>query len=131
MTFPLNANKIEQLELDPVKKINGYVWYNTVEQVYKTYVEGELQVFITDKTFEQDIDAMVQLALIKHEFTVTFADAYKVIIKHNKGIMNFNYNVFDLEENCNLACSLEILNENEVSIDFIDPVTGYIFMYFE
>jgi hypothetical protein len=131
MTFPLSANRIEKLDMDPVKKIDGYIWYNTVEKCYKTYVDEELQVFITDVQFEADIDALVQRSLIQHEFTVSFTDAYKVIIKHNKGQTHFNYNLYDTEENCNLSCSLEIINENEVSVDFVDPVTGYIFMYFE
>lgn len=131
MIFPLNANRFERLDLDPVKKIDGYIWFNNVEKVYKTWVNDDLHVFITDKTFQEDIGGMVAAELAKHEFTVTFTDAYKVIIKHNKANTHFNYNVFDTVENCNLPCSMEIVSENEVSVDFIDPVTGYIYMYFE
>ena len=131
MIFPLNANKFEKLDLDPVKKIDGYIWFNNVEKVYKTWVNEDLHVFITDKTFQEDIGGMVSDELAKHEFTVTFTDAYKVIIKHNKSNTHFNYSVFDTVDNCNLPCSLEIVSENEVSVDFVDPVTGYIYMYFE
>ena len=142
MILPLNINRVEQLEIDPQKKIDGYIWYNNVEQVYKTYIDQEAHIFITNKKFEADIKKfeaditdLVNNALSKHQskhqFTITFSDVYKVIIKHNKNTKHFNYNVFDLEENCNLSCSLEIINENEVAVEFVDPVTGYIFMYFE
>lgn len=135
MILPLNINRVEQLEIDPQKKIDGYIWYNNVEQVYKTYIDQEAHIFITNKKFEADITDLVNDALSKHQskhqFTITFSDVYKVIIKHNKNTKHFNYNVFDLEENCNLSCSLEIINENEVAVEFVDPVTGYIFMYFE
>ena len=142
MILPLNINRVEQLEIDPQKKIDGYIWYNNVEQVYKTYIDQEAHIFITNKKFEADIKKFeaditdlvnnaLSKALSKHQFTITFSDVYKVIIKHNKNTKHFNYNVFDLEENCNLSCSLEIINENEVAVEFVDPVTGYIFMYFE
>lgn len=131
MILPLNINRVEQLEIDPQKKIDGYIWYNNVEQVYKTYIDQEAHIFITNKKFEAYITDLVNNALSKHQFTITFSDVYKVIIKHNKNTKHFNYNVFDLEENCNLSCSLEIINENEVAVEFVDPVTGYIFMYFE
>jgi|LakMenEpi03Aug12_release.lakeMendotaPanAssembly.Ray.scaffolds.fasta_scaffold814786_2 hypothetical protein len=128
MIFPLNANKIEQLELDPEKVINGYIWYNTVEKVYKTWIDGVLNVFITDHTVNS---IMVDKLLLPHQFTISFSNAHSVIIKHNKKTKNFNYNVYDTIDNCNLYCSLEIIDENEVNIDFVDPVTGHIFMYFE
>ena len=135
MILPLNINRVEQLEIDPQKKIDGYIWYNNVEKVYKTYIDQEAHIFITNKKFEAYITDLVtdlvNNALSKHQFTITFSDVYKVIIKHNKNTKHFNYNVFDLEENCNLSCSLEIINENEVAVEFVDPVTGYIFMYFE
>ena len=131
MIFPLNANKIEQLDLDPEKKVNGYIWFNRVEGVYKTWVDEDLHVFITDHSFVDTDGGLIQQAIDLHQFTVTFTDAYKVIIKHNKDSVFFNYNVFDTVENCGLPCSLEIIDENEVSVDFIDPVTGYIFLYFE
>ncbi len=131
MILPLNINRVEQLEIDPQKKIDGYIWYNNVEQVYKTYIDQEAHIFITNKKFEAYITDLVNNVLSKHQFTITFSDVYKVIIKHNKNTKHFNYNVFDLEENCNLSCSLEIINENEVAVEFVDPVTGYIFMYFE
>lgn len=131
MIFPFGANKIEQLELDPEKIIEGFVWYNKVEKVYKTYIDGIAHVFVTDKAFEDLDNGIIAQALARHQFTVSFTDAYQVIIKHNKGKTNFNYNVYDAEENCNLACSVEIIDENEISVDFVDPVTGHIFMYFE
>ncbi len=128
MIYPLNTNKIEKLDLDPIKKINGYIWFNTVEKVFKTYVDNKLEVFITDKNLETEIHAAL---LSKHEFSISFTEAYKIIITHNKNTKIFSYNLFDTLENCSLSVSMNIINENEVSIDFIDPVTGYIFMYFE
>lgn len=132
MIYPLNTNKIEKLDLDPINPLeDGYVWFNNIEKSFKSYVNGELQVFITDKSFQQDIGNLVEKELVQHEFTVTFNDAYRVIIKHNKGNRHFNYNVYDTDENCNLPCSLEILNDDEISVEFVDSVTGYIYMYFE
>lgn len=130
MIYPLNANRIERLDIDPIKKVEGYIWYNNVEQVYKTYVDGNIQIFITDKMYETEIDKQVEESLERHEFKVSFTEAYKVIIKHNKNNLYFNYNIYDTEENCNLYSTLEVLNENEISVEFVDPVTGYIFMYF-
>lgn len=131
MIYPLSTNKFEKLDLDPVKKVEGYIWFNNVEKVYKTWVNETLHVFITDKTFQEDIGGMVSAELASHEFTVSFTDAYKVIIKHNKSGTNFNFTVYDSVENCNIPCSMEVVNDNEVSIDFVDPVTGHIYMYFE
>lgn len=131
MIYPLSANKFEKLDLDPVKKVEGYIWFNNVEKVYKTWINETLHVFITDKTFQEDIGGMVSAELASHEFTVSFTDAYKVIIKHNKTGTNFNFTVYDSVENCNIPCSMEVVNDNEVSVDFVDPVTGHIYMYFE
>ena len=84
MVYPFVANKVEQLELDPTKKIDGYIWYNTVEKVYKTWVGDSIQIFITDASFAQNVDAMVQDKLDTKQFTVGFDEAYSVVIKHNK-----------------------------------------------
>jgi len=129
MIFPLNVNKIEQLEFDPQKKVNGYIWFNKVEKVYKTWIDGILNVFLTDHN--DSLSEFVENALGQHQFSISFIEAYSVIIRHNKNTNFFNYNVYDTEENCGLSCSLEIINANEVSVSFTDPVTGYIFMYFE
>lgn len=131
MIFPLNANKIEQLEIDPIKKVNGYIWFNTVEKVYKTYVGGTIHIFITDKSFTSGADGLVTLTLLSHQFTVNFVEATKVIIKHNKNSNNFTYNFYDLIDQCTIACSMDVVNENEVTVEFVEPVTGSIFMYFE
>ena len=72
MILPLNINRVEQLEIDPQKKIDGYIWYNNVEQVYKTYIDQEAHIFITNKKFEADITDLVNNALSKHQFTITF-----------------------------------------------------------
>ena len=81
MIFPLNANKIESLDLDPIKKIEGYIWYNNVEKVYKTWINNELSIFITAKTFKDDIGKFLDEELFKHEFIVSMSDVYKVNIK--------------------------------------------------
>lgn len=131
MIFPLNANRIERLDVDPEKRIEGYIWYNNAEQVFKTWINNELNVFMTNMTFSDDISDLLVDALRKKEFTVRFTDAYRVVIKHNKNQTNFTYSVFDEAEKCNLPSSIEIVNENEVNLEFVDPVTGYIYMYFE
>lgn len=131
MIFPLNANRIEKLDLDPVKKIEGYIWYNNIEKVYKTWINNELHVFITGKTTKATMSGLITSEIARHEFTVTFENAYRLVINHNKDTKQFNFTVFDAIENCNIPCSLEIIDENEVSLDFVEPLTGHIYMYFE
>ena len=131
MIFPLNANRIEKLDVDPDKRIEGYIWFNNAEKVYKTWINNELNVFMTNMTFSQDVTYLVADALIKKEFTVSFSDAYRVVIKHNKNQTNFTYSVYDSIEKCNLPASVEIISADEVNLEFVDPVTGYIYMYFE
>lgn len=131
MIFPMNANRIERLDVDPDRRIDGYIWYNNVDRVYKTWINNELHVFMTNLTFSEDMSALVAEALIAKEFTVTFSDAYRIVIKHNKNQTNFTYSVFDTVEKCSLPAALEIIDENEVFLEFVDPVTGYIYMYFE
>jgi hypothetical protein len=131
MIFPLNANKIESLDLDPIKKIEGYIWYNNVEKAYKTWINNELSIFITAKTFKDDIGKFLDEELFKHEFIVSMSDVYKVNIKHNKNNNNFNYTIFDSLENCAVNASAQIISDNEVSFEFVDPLTGHIYMYFQ
>ncbi len=131
MIFPLSANRIERLDVDPDKRIEGYIWYNNAEQVFKTWINNQLNVIMTNRTFEDDISDLLGEALTKREFTVAFTDAYKIVIKHNKNQRNFTYSVFDDIENCYLPCAVEIIDENEVNLEFLDPVTGHIYMYFE
>lgn len=131
MIYPFVANKVEQLELDPTKKINGYVWYNTIEKVYKTWVDDKIQIFITDSNFEDDITEMIETILGNKKFTFTFTEVYGVTIRHNKGSKNFVYKLFDTVDNVELPLQMEILNDNEVKIDFVDPVSGYIVLFFE
>jgi len=130
MLYPLNSNTIEQLEIDPDKKINGYIWFNKVEKVYKTWVDGKLHVFLTDNSLEFSVGAEIESILNHHQFTVSFSKVFELIIKHDKQTTNFNYNVYDDIEKCNLPCGVEILNENEIKIEFVEAVTGYIFMQF-
>jgi len=131
MVYPFVANKVEQLELDPIKKVDGYIWYNTVEKVYKTWVGNTIQIFITDFSFGQNVDEMVQDKLDTKQFTVGFDSVYSLIIKHNKNSHFFNYTIFDTIDNVQINSSVEIINDNEVKVDFTDPVTGHIFMYFQ
>lgn len=131
MLYPLVANKIEQLDIDPLKAVEGYVWYNRAEGVYKCYINNEINIFITDLVFVNNIQPLINAAVSQHEYTVSFENSNKIIIKHNKGKINFSYTVFDDDEQCTLACSMKLIDENELHIDFMDPVTGRIYMYFE
>jgi len=131
MKYPFNMNMVEQLELDPVKPINGYVWFNKVEKVYKTWIDGTIQVFLTDAIIGDNIDTHIKDTLTSHQIIITFTNSQSVIIKHNKGTRNFIYNVFDDDLNINLPVSIEIFDDNEVRLDFVDPVTGHIFMQFQ
>lgn len=131
MVYPFVANKVEQLELDPVKKIDGYIWYNTVEKVYKTWIGDTIHIFLTDFNFGQNINDLIQDKLDIKQFTVSFKEVYSLVIKHNKNSHFFNYTILDTNENTQIHSSLEIINDNEVKVDFVDPVTGHIFMYFQ
>ena len=131
MVYPFVTNKIEQLDFDPDKKINGYVWYNTVEKVYKTWVDENLEIFITDKILSNNMDELIEEKLDKRQFSIGFENVYSIIVKHNKNTKNFVYSVFDSIDNNQLNVQMEILNENEVKVDFVDPVSGSLFMNFQ
>lgn len=131
MIHPFTTNKIEQLELDPIKRINGLIWYNTVEKVYKTYIEDKLQIFITDNILFDNIGSNIGEELAKKEFTVSFDSVYSVIVKHNKDSEFFNYTIYDAVEKTTLHTSVEILNTNEIRFDFVEAVTGHLYMYFQ
>lgn len=131
MIFPLNSNTVEQVDIDPEKKINGYVWFNRVEKVYKTWIDGKLNVFLMDKNLSDVVGINIETVLQTRQFVITFNEVMSVVIKHDKKTKNFNYTVFDDVENCNLNSMLKIIDENEVVLDFVDPVTGRIFMYFD
>ena len=90
-----------------------------------------MQIFIINAIFADNVDSMVQESLNQKQFTVGFDDAYSVTIKHNKGSNHFVYSIFDTVENTQLNAQLEIISENEVKVDFIDPMSGNIFMYFQ
>lgn len=131
MVYPFVANKVEQLELDPTKKIDGYVWYNTVEKVYKTWVGDEIHIFVTDASFASNVDEMVQASLDTKQFSFSFEEAYSVNVKHNRNSESFTYTVFNTIDKKQVNVQVEIVSENEVKIEFIDSLTGKLFMYFE
>ena len=131
MVFPIEANKIERVDVDPEKRIDGYIWFNNSEKVFKTWINDELNVFITNMSFGDNISDLLGIALHQREFTVSFTDTYKVVIKHNKGHSRFTFSVYDSVEKCNLAAAVEVISDDEVILDFLDPVTGHIYMYFE
>ena len=133
MVYPFNTNKIEKLALDPIKQIDGIVWFNTSEQVYKSYVNGELNIFITDKTLEDEIQTVVDAAFLargNNKFILSFTDTTSLIVKHNKESVNFTYQLFDSETNTTVMATMEIIDENEIKIDFIDSFSGRLFLQF-
>ena len=131
MMLPFSANKIEQLDTDPVKKINGYVWFNTVEKVFKTWIDDELHVFITsDITNVRNIDEIVYEIINKKQFYINFENTYSITIQHNRNSKHFIYSIFDSNNNTQINAQMEILNENEVRVEFVDPISGNLFMYF-
>lgn len=130
MVYPFNTNMIEQLAIDPIKKVNGMVWFNTTDKVYKAAIDDEFHVLLTDKSFVTQVDALVAGAFTNTQFTIDFDSASVIIVKHNKNSVHFNYNMVDTNTNETINTSLEIIDENEVRIDLVDPVTGSLFMYF-
>jgi len=131
MLLPFNANKIEQLVLDPEKIIDGYIWFNSTEKLFKTYINGVVNVFITDLAFVNDIQPLIDIAVAFHEYTITFTNVTRIIVKHNKGKKQNTYTIFDDIEHCILNCTITIIDDNEFHIDLVDHATGRIYMYFE
>ena len=130
MVYPFNTNMIEQLSIDPVKKVNGMVWFNTTDKVYKSYIDADLHVLLTDKSFVTQVDVLVAQSFANTQFTINFISASSIIVKHNKNSINFNYTLMDTEFNETINASISIIDENEVKIDLVDPITGSLFMYF-
>lgn len=131
MIHPLQTNTVEQVDIDPDKKLNGYIWFNRVEKVYKTWVDGVLNVFLTNENLKTEVSTELSKIVKERQFTISFSEVLQVIIKHDKNTYNFNYTVFDDKENVSLPCSIEFINANEIQLEFVDPVTGRIFLYFE
>ncbi len=130
MTYPFNTNMIEQLAIDPIKQINGMIWFNTTDKVYKAYIDETLHIFLTDKSFITQVEALVDQAFKNNQFAIDFTEATSVIVKHNKGSRYFNYQLTESETSATILTSLVIVDDNEVRIDFIDPISGTLFMHF-
>jgi len=121
---------IEQLALDPIKMINGCVWFNTTDLVYKAYIDDTLHIFMTDKSFIAELDTLVEEAFENKQFVIEFIEADSLVISHNKDTRFFNYQLIDTETNTTVLTSIEIIDENQVRIDLVDSVTGTLFMHF-
>ena len=130
MVYPFNTNMIEKLAIDPTKMIDGCVWFNTTDLVYKAYIDNVLHVFMTDKSFTDELETLVDDAFESKQFVIEFTDADSLVITHNKNSRYFNYQLLDTETNTTVITSLEIINENEVRIDLVDSLTGSLFMHF-
>ena len=130
MVYPFNTNTIEKLVSDPIKMIDGCVWFNTTDLTYKAYIDGTLHVFLTDKSFATDVEHIVVEALNDKYFVVEFTEADSLIVTHNKNTRFFNYQLIDTISNTTIITSLEIVNENEVRIDLVDSISGTLFMHF-
>jgi hypothetical protein len=130
MVYPFNTNKIEQLSIDPVKMIDGCIWFNTTDLVYKAYIDNTLHVFMTDKSFSADLETMVEEAIKSKHFVIEFTDANSIIIAHNKDSHHFNYQLLDTINNTTILTSIEIIDENTVKIDLVDSITGSLYMHF-
>jgi len=131
MKYPFNINKVEQLEFDPSVQENGFVWYNTTEKVFKSWRDNEIQIFLTNLSLQDSLNEYIDESISQHSFKFTFEDVYTINIRHNKNTIFFNYNIFDSNLNSMVNSSISIIDENEITVEFIDPVTGYIFIYFE
>lgn len=130
MVYPFNTNMIEKLALDPIKMIDGCVWFNTTDLVYKAYIDETLHIFMTDKSFITELDTLVEEAFETKQFVIDFIDADSLVISHNKNTRFFNYQLIDTTTNTTILTSIEIIDENEVRIDLVDSVTGTLFMHF-
>jgi len=130
MVYPFNTNMIEKLALDPIKMIDGCVWFNTTDLVYKAYIDETLHIFMTDKSFITELDTLVEEAFETKQFVIDFIDADSLVISHNKNTRFFNYQLIDTTSNTTILTSIEIIDENEVRIDLVDSVTGTLFMHF-
>lgn len=131
MMYPFVSNKIEQLEIDPIKKVDGYIWYNNVEKVYKTWVGDDIHIFITNVIFSDNIEEIVNDKLNNKQFSISFDSVYSINVKHNMDSSKFVYSIFDTVEKTQLNVQMEIVNDNEIKVEFIDPVSGILFMNFQ
>lgn len=135
MIFPIQSNKIEQFDIDPTYKEEGYIWYNKTEKVYKTWINETISIFIMGSNNIVDINDLIITTVDDYiessKFKISFEDIKTLNIVHNKGTKFFNYNIFDSEENTSLPSSISIIDENSIKVEFVDTVTGYIFMYFD
>jgi len=130
MVYPFNTNKIEQLSIDPIKMINGCIWFNTTDLVYKAYIDDTLHVFMTDKSFEMNLGTLVDAARKTKQFVIEFTEANSIVVTHNKGTRYFNYQLLDADTNTTILASIEIIDDNEVKIDLVDSISGTLYMHF-
>lgn len=130
MVYPFNTNMIEKLAIDPTKMIDGAIWFNTTDLVYKAFIDNVLHIFMTDKSFSTELDTLVDDAFENKHFIINFTEADSVVIKHNKNTRFFNYQIIDTDNNTTVITSIEIIDENEVRIDLVDPINGSLFMHF-
>jgi hypothetical protein len=121
---------IEQLAIDPTKMSNGLIWFNTTDRVYKAFIDEELHVFLTDKSFVTQVDELVDQSFKNSQFVVNFIDASSIIIKHNKNSRFFNYQLVSTDTDSTILTTLQIIDDNEVRLDLVDPLSGSLFMHF-
>jgi hypothetical protein len=131
MKYPFNINSVEKVNIDPTNIQDGVVWYNITEQVYKCWSNNKIDIFLTESMLDSNLDTYVYNAISSHTFKFTFSSVYTINIRHNMDTISFNYTIYDKELNTTLQSSVEIIDSNEIKIDFVDEVTGDIFIYFE
>ena len=126
--LPFDVSKIESVSEDPIKTPDGHIWYNTTEGVYKGKAAGAIEVFLTssnlyDLVFNADREART--------FNISFNEILTLYVRHNRATTKFVYSIYDSELGQTIPATASILDENELKIDFVDPVTGNIFIAFE
>lgn len=130
MLLPFDISQVEKFSEDPVKKRNGVLWFNTSENVFKTWIDEVLHIFVTTTNTSEDLENIITDVIRKTEYTVKLTNVFEAVVTHNTGEENFIFTVFDSVENCSIPCSLTTIDKNSFKFEFVDSITGHITIKF-
>ena len=130
MLAPFNFNTLEQLDFDPEFKRDGLIWFNKSEGLIKTYIHDELNIIATDKALEQTVEQTILNVMNRQQFTIMFNDVMAINVLHGKNNEYFNFSLYDIDAKQHIHAQPTILNPNEIRFEFVDSVSGKLFLSF-
>jgi hypothetical protein len=128
--LPLQINKIEILSSDPEIKKPGLIWFNKSENVIKFYDGDFVAILLTNNSFKDEISDLVDEKIEKTFFKFKFDDSKMIKIKHDFDTRLFYISVFDEKENSIISATANIIDENNIEIEFVENISGYILINF-